>query len=141
MNIYDELLHRLSSKVRIRNLFKDLHLEDIERIIQRCTEVKEEKQQELREKENRLQKKKQNIEEIHKILNEKGLSVSDLEEIMDATPRRRRNVKKFIFEYETSTGDLIQWHGSTTGRLPKEFQNFLSRTGKKRTDCVIENIS
>ncbi|MCY4177576.1 MAG: H-NS family nucleoid-associated regulatory protein [Endozoicomonadaceae bacterium] len=141
MNIYDELLHRLSSKVRIRNLFKDLHLEDIERIIQRCTEVKEEKQQELQIKENRLQQKKQNIEEIRKILDEKGLSVSDLEEVIDATPRRRRNVQKFIFEYETSTGELIQWHGSTTGRLPKEFQKFLNRTGKKRTDCVVENIS
>ena len=43
MNVYDEVLHRLSSKVRIRSLFKDVHVEDMERVIQRCNEVFEEK--------------------------------------------------------------------------------------------------
>ena len=138
MNIYDEVLYRLSSKVRIRSLFKDMHIEDVERVIQRCSEVLEEKVEEREEKNQRLEQKRKVIEEVRKILDDKGLSVSDLEESTDTAPRRR-NVQKFIFEYETLSGDIVHWHGSTTGRLPKEFQEFLTRTGKKRLDCVSEN--
>ena len=32
MNVFDEIMHRLSSKTRIRSLFKDLHVEEIEKI-------------------------------------------------------------------------------------------------------------
>lgn len=138
MNIYDEVLHRLSSKMRIRSLFKDVHIEDMERIIQRCVEVLEEKQQERNEKMQRLEEKRQSIEEVHKILNAKGLSISDLEDVAEVAPRRR-NVQKFVFKYVTLSGDTIRWNGSTTGRLPKEFQEFLGRTGKKRLDCVVED--
>lgn len=43
MNIFDELLHRLGSKTRIRSLFKDVGMDEMERIINRLNEVLEEK--------------------------------------------------------------------------------------------------
>ena len=95
------------------------------------------KKRELNEKKQRLEQKRKSIEEARKFLDAKGLSISDLEGLTDAAPRRR-NVKKFVFEYSTASGDAVRWHGATTGRLPKEFQEFLGRTGKKRLDCVIE---
>jgi len=137
--MYDEMLHKLSSKVRIRSLFKDTHIEDMKRILHRCAEVLEEKQHESDEKILLREKKRKSIEEVHKILHEKGLSISDLEDGIDVPPRRRRNIQKYIFEYNTLSGDTIRWHGSTTGRLPKEFQEFLNRTGKKRLDYVVED--
>lgn len=45
MNIFDELLHRLGSKTRIRSLFKDVGMDEMERIINRLNEVLEEKDQ------------------------------------------------------------------------------------------------
>lgn len=43
MNIFDELLHRLGSKTRIRSLFKDVGMDEMERVISRMNEVMEEK--------------------------------------------------------------------------------------------------
>ncbi len=139
MNTYEDLIHRLSSKVKIRSLFKDLHLSDVERIIERCKDVYKEKVSEREEKEKSLVAKRKSIEEVRKILDEKGLSVSDLENSLEM-PVRRRNVQKFVFEFKTLSGDTVQWEGTTIGRLPKEFQSYLYRTGKKRLDCVVENL-
>jgi hypothetical protein len=43
MNIFDEIQHRLASKTRIRTLFKDVHIDDIERIVSRLEGVLTEK--------------------------------------------------------------------------------------------------
>ena len=55
-------------------------------------------------------------------------------------PKRRRNVQKYTFEYQTEAGDTVQWQGATTGRLPRDFQAYLVRTGKKRLQCALEPI-
>ncbi|MCL6269713.1 H-NS histone family protein [Sansalvadorimonas sp. 2012CJ34-2] len=137
MNIFDEIMHRLSSKTRIRSLFKDVHLEDLERILERLQAITEEKRTSYEAEQAKNKEKEESIEQIRQMLEAKGLSLSDLGVAEDDQPKKRRNVSKYTFEYVTKSGDTVQWYGSTTGRLPKDFQAYLDETGKKRLDCVI----
>lgn len=138
MNIFDEVLHRLSSKTRIRHLFKDAHVEDLERILSRMKTVLEEKQENREKEEQQRQVKLQSIEAIKQIMADRGVSMGDLGFTEEVSSKRRRNIQKYTFQYEKENGDQAQWQGATTGRLPKDFQEYLERTGKKRMDCVIE---
>ena len=138
MNMFEEIMHRLSSKTRMRGLFKDVHFEDMERIIDRMNSLLDEKRAAYEEDQAKSKEKEESIEQIRKILEEKGLSLSDLGAAEEAAPKKRRNVSKYTFEYVTKAGDTVQWYGSTTGRLPKDFQAYLDETGKKRLDCVIK---
>ena len=137
MNMFEEILYRLSSKTRMRGLFKDMHLEDMERIIERMQSLVSEKRAEAEAEREKNKEKAENIEQIRKMLEEKGLSLSDLSATDDVQPKKRRNLSKHNFEYVTKTGDTVQWYGSTTGRLPREFQAYLDETGKKRQDCIV----
>nr|WP_283777721.1 H-NS family nucleoid-associated regulatory protein [Sansalvadorimonas sp. 2012CJ34-2] len=130
-------MHRLSSKTRIRSLFKDVHLEDLERILERLQAITEEKRTSYEAEQAKNKEKEESIEQIRQMLEAKGLSLSDLGVAEDDQPKKRRNVSKYTFEYVTKSGDTVQWYGSTTGRLPKDFQAYLDETGKKRLDCVI----
>ncbi|WP_257255491.1 MULTISPECIES: H-NS histone family protein [unclassified Endozoicomonas] len=138
MNVFEEIHHRLSSKARIRSLFKDVHVEDLERIISRMQDVLQEKVEARNKIDEERQAKLKSIEAVKQIMAERGISMDDLDHLEVAAPKRRRNVQRFTFEYRTEAGDTVQWDGSTTGRLPRDFQSYLDRTGKKRLDCVVE---
>ncbi|PJE78086.1 hypothetical protein CI610_02985 [invertebrate metagenome] len=142
MNIYEEVLHRLSSKTRIRSLFKDVHAEDLERMLSRMNDVLEEKKTARSKEESKRLEIQGNIEEIKQIMQDKGVSLSDLGlgEKKKVT-RRRRSSQKYTFQYKNEGGESITWHGATTGRLPRDFQTYLDRTGKKRLDCVVEELN
>ncbi len=137
MNMFDEIMHRLSSKNRMRGLFKDTHFEDMERIIERMNSLLEEKRKDFEAEQEKNKEKAESIEQVRKMLEEKGLSLSDLGASDETQPKKRRNVSKHTFEYQTKAGDKVQWYGSTTGRLPKEFQTYLDDSGKKRVDCIL----
>ncbi|WP_281645763.1 H-NS histone family protein [Parendozoicomonas sp. Alg238-R29] len=141
MNMFEEIMHRLSSKTRMRGLFKDVHFEDLERIIDRMNGLLDEKRAAYEADQAKNKQKEESIEQIRKMLEEKGLSLSDLGGSEEAAPKKRRNVSKYTFEYVTKAGDTVQWYGSTTGRLPKDFQAYLDETGKKRLDCVVDQES
>ncbi|MTI13723.1 H-NS histone family protein [Sansalvadorimonas verongulae] len=138
MNMFEEIMHRLSSKTRMRGLFKDVHFEDMERIIDRMNSLLEEKRAAYEEDQAKNKEKEESIEQIRKILEEKGLSLADLGATEEVATKKRRNINKYTFEYVTKAGDTVQWYGSTTGRLPKDFQAYLDETGKKRLDCVVK---
>lgn len=141
MNIFEEVLHRLSSKTRIRSLFKDVHAEDLERIISRLHDVLNEKQQAREKDEEKRKAKMDSIEAIKQIMADRGVSMNDLGvQDQEDAPKRRRNIQKYTFEYETEAGERIKWKGATTGRLPRDFQAYLERTGKKRLDCALEQL-
>ena len=143
MNIFEEVLHRLSSKTRIRALFKDVHVEDLERIVSRLNEVLAEKQEAREKEEEKRQEKLVSIENIKKLMADSGVSLGDLgisDQEGATKTKRRRNVQKYTFEYQTDAGDTVQWQGATTGRLPRDFQAYLERTGKSRLDCALEPI-
>lgn len=142
MNIFDELHHRLSSKSRIRSLFRDASAQDLERVLFRLNEVCQEKLNVRKVKEEQRQQKLNDIKAIQKEMEALGLTLSDFDELDETDNvkgvRRRRNVSKHTFEYETLSGDKVRWYGSTTGRLPKAFQDYLEKNGKKRTDCIVD---
>jgi len=138
MNIFDEVLHRLSSKMRIRTLFKDAHIDDLEKIVNRLGVVLGEKKKLAAEGQAKRIARQEDIEEVKRLLSERGLSLVDLDVNQVSREKKRRNIQKFTFQYKTSVGDSIEWKGSTTGRLPKPFQEYLDRTGMKRLDCVIQ---
>ena len=144
MNIFEEVLHRLSSKTRIRQLFKDVHTEDLERIISRLNDALAEKQEARAKDEEKRKKKQESIEVIKQIMADRGVSMTDLGignlDLDEAAPKRRRNIQKYTFEYENESGELVKWDGATTGRLPSDFQAYLQRTGKKRLDCALGEI-
>ena len=144
MNIFEEVLHRLSSKTRIRQLFKDVHTEDLERIISRLNGALAEKQEARAKDEEKRKKKQESIEVIKQIMADRGVSMTDLGignlDLDEAAPKRRRNIQKYTFEYENESGELVKWDGATTGRLPSDFQAYLQRTGKKRLDCALGEI-
>ena len=144
MNIFEEVLHRLSSKTRIRQLFKDVHAEDLERIISRLNGALAEKQEARAKDEEKRKKKQESIEVIKQIMADRGVSMNDLGignlDLDEAAPKRRRNIQKYTFEYENESGELVKWDGATTGRLPSDFQAYLQRTGKKRLDCALSEI-
>ncbi len=140
MNVIEELLHRLGSKTRIRSLLKDVGLDEMERIVKRLHEVCDEKKQERHEVEAKRKEKQHSIDEIKKVIESKGLSLADLGLLEKGVEgKRKRNVSKHHFEYQTVSGDTVRWYGSTTGRLPKDFQDYLNKTGKKRIDCIADD--
>ncbi len=140
MNTFEELLERLSSKTRIRQLFKDTENSELEKILYRMKGVLLEKQKERDLEEKQRQAKNDSIEVIKRIMVDSGVSMGDLNLVGDSLSEKgRRSIQKYIFEYQTANGDTVTWQGATTGRLPQEFQFYLERTGKKRMDCVIEN--
>lgn len=143
MNIFEEIQQRLASKTRIRALFKDVHIEDVEHIINHLQSILTEKRDAIEAHAAKRKAKIEDINEVRRILAERGLSLGDLDPSEEGkfAVKKRRNVQRFTFQYETSSGDTITWHGSTTGRLPKDFQTYLDLTGKKRLDCVVEEAT
>ncbi|MGY0219631.1 H-NS family histone-like protein [Endozoicomonadaceae bacterium StTr2] len=141
MNIFEEITHRLSSKTRIRSLFKDVHAEDLERMIARMSDVLEEKKAVSAEEEARRKEKQESIEKIKELMASQGVSMDDLGTLAEATAKRKkRNIQKYTFEYQTEDGQTHSWEGATTGRLPRDFQEYLNRTGKKRIECAVTEI-
>ena len=142
MNIFNEIQHGLSSKTRIRSLFKDIHAEDLEAMISRMSDILEEKKEARAKEAEKMKAKKDSINAIKQIMAEHGVSINDLGELEldDVAPKRRRNIQKYVFAYESKGGDRIEWQGATTGRLPSEFDAYLKRTGKSRLDCAVMPI-
>lgn len=140
MKLLDEIHHRLGSKSRIRSLFKDISVHELEKMLDRLRDVHQEKLQSRVKEDAKRQKKLDDIAAIQKEMAELGVTLSDLDGIDDSgkSTKRRRVVTKHIFQYEDAAGELVQWEGSTTGRLPKEFQEYLEKTNKKRAECIVK---
>ena len=140
MKLLDEIHHRLGSKSRIRSLFKDISVHELEKMLDRLKDVHKEKLQSRVKEDARRQKKLDDIAAIQKEMAELGVTLSDLDSIGDSgkSTKRRRIVAKHTFQYENAAGETIEWEGSTTGRLPKEFQEYLERTKKKRAECIVK---
>ncbi len=137
MKLMDELNHRLASKSRMRSLFKDTSVEDLDKVLNRLREIYEEKLQAKAELDVQRQKKLKDIALIQKEMVDLGLTLADLD-TCESVNTRRKTATRHTFEYQNAAGETVYWHGSSTGRVPKEFQAFLNRTQKKRMDCVVE---
>ncbi|MGI9273880.1 MAG: hypothetical protein ACR2PT_03350 [Endozoicomonas sp.] len=141
MNIFDESMNIMKSKVQLRKLFKDMHIEDVKRIISRIEIIHEEKlltQMEAEEEQNR---KRDALEAVLKEMQEKGLSIDDFQGMAKSDSERKGKPRqRFQFQYEKEDGTVVNWEGATTGRIPAEFSAYLKRTGKERKDCIVAEL-
>ena len=131
MNIFEEVMHRLSSKTRMRGLFRDVHIEDLERIVTRLKDVLEEKRKNVVVEQEKIKAKQSSIDVIRKMMEEKGVSLEDFGS-QASGEKKKRNIKRYLFEYADADDNTHQWEGSLTGRAPKIFQG-ISSAHKKRT--------
>ena len=142
MNIFEESLAVLKSKTKLRALFRDVHIEDVESVLSRVQAVLEEKTEEARQQAAALQEKQEQLQGIVQMMKEHGISLEDLDVLAGKSitrkPRKRRDVQRMTFRYETNGGNQVIWQGSNAGRIPADFAAYLERTGKKRLDCVVE---
>ncbi len=138
MNIFEEVMHRLSSKTRMRGLFRDVHIEDMEKIVSRLKDVVEEKREQVHAEQRKLKEKQSSIDVIRKMMEEQGVSLEDFGQVSKGE-KKKRNIKRYLFEYQDEPGTKHQWEGSLTGRAPKIFQEYLQRSGKDRSGCIIED--
>lgn len=142
MNIFEESLAVLKSKTKLRALFRDVHIEDVESVLSRVQAVLEEKTEEARQQAAALQEKQERLQGIVQMMKEHGISLEDLDVLAGKSitrkPRKRRDVQRMTFRYETNGGNQVIWQGSNAGRIPADFAAYLERTGKKRLDCVVE---
>ena len=143
MNIFEESLAVLKSKTKLRALFRNVHIEDMENALSRVQAVLEEKTEEARQQAAALQEKQEQLQGIVQMMKEHGISLEDLNDALAGKsvtrkPRKRRDVQRMTFRYETNGGNQVIWQGSNAGRIPADFAAYLERTGKKRLDCVVE---
>ncbi|MDD7805883.1 MAG: H-NS family nucleoid-associated regulatory protein [Endozoicomonas sp. (ex Botrylloides leachii)] len=139
MNIFEEVISRLNSKANIRSLFNDVHTDDMKKMINRLNSVLDEKIKTKDLEIEKRKKKKEMINKIQKTMKENGLSLDDFyDEDSDLQSiSRKHSKKKYSFEYVTPVGDTVYWYGAAVGRVPKPFQHYLDKTGKKRMDCIV----
>ncbi|WP_263080487.1 H-NS histone family protein [Endozoicomonas sp. Mp262] len=141
MNIFEEAIDVLKSKVQVRKLFQDMHAEDLQRVINRIESIYEEKLLVQMEAEEEQARKKEAVESIVQQMKEQGVSLEDLEIVAGTvTTRKHKPRQRFMFTYETNDGAAVNWEGATTGRIPAEFSDYLKRTGKDRKDCIVSEL-
>ena len=139
MNISDDLLYQLNSKIRIRSLFRDVDNDDMRRIMHRMNSVLDEK---IKVKDKESEKREERMKmlvEIQKNMKSHGLSIDDLyvNSGSSGSTSKKGKRERYSFQYDTLSGDTVCWYGSGVGRLPKDFLLYLERTGKKRMDCAV----
>lgn len=74
-------------------------------------------------------------------MQEKGLTIEDL--MVSAVVEKARKGKprqRYQFQYEKEDGSVVNWEGATMGRIPSEFTEYLSKTGKERKDCIVAEL-
>ena len=89
MNIFEESLNLLKSKVQLRKLFQDMHVEDIQNVIKRVEAIHEEKMLDHIEQQEEKNRKREAIEAVMKELEEKGLSLDDLQNVVEVEKPRK----------------------------------------------------
>lgn len=139
MKIFEESLAILKSKTKLRTLFKNIHVEDVKNVLSRVQSVLEEKKEDVEQQAVSLQAKQEQLKSVIQLMKEHNISLEELNNsLAGKSTRKRRDVQRMTFRYETNDGNEIIWEGSNAGRIPSDFATYLERTGKKRLDCVVE---
>ncbi len=145
MNIFDEVLSTLRSKVQVRKLFHDTHAEDLQRLIGRVEAIYEEKVMAQLEVEKQKAHKKEALEAVARQMKKLGLSTADMKAMVSdkgksSDGRKGKTRQRYLFRYETKEGSSVEWEGATTGRVPTDFTAYLERTGKDRKSCIVKKL-
>lgn len=143
MNVFDEALGVLKSKVQVRKLFHDMHAEDLQRVISRIEAIYEEKLIAQMAVEEEQARKKEALDTVVKQLKKLGLSLDDIKDLADyksSSGRKGKIRQRYLFRYEAADGSPVDWEGATTGRIPAAFMAYLERTGKDRKACIVSEL-
>lgn len=146
----------LSNRQNIRRFLKsvDVDYEQLSRIINRLSAVRDEIEEEIKKEEEEHKEKLKKIEETKKILQENGLSLEDLvqTERGNGAPRKSKSGRTRsdagkpkhnpvgIYAYEDENGQRKEIQMPRVGRAPAEFSEYLKKTGKKRKECLVKEL-
>ncbi|WP_330926523.1 H-NS family nucleoid-associated regulatory protein [Candidatus Sororendozoicomonas aggregata] len=139
MSIFEETISILKSKVKVRELFKDLSASDTEKMIRRMESIYEEKLHSEQAKAAELEQKEKALKALLDQMKELGVTPEDIGSSMVKQKRNytSRTRQRYVFAYQTSEGNERNWVGAVTGRTPSDFADYLKRTGKDRKECII----
>ena len=143
---YSEARKLLSNKSSIRALLRDEFPSDIDAIINRLEIVKNEKEEKARELEAQREKRRKDKEDVLKMMADKGLSVDDFVVVGDGLKAEsigRPAPKVYTYEWQED-GETYTFQGPAIGAISTKLENgekfaaYLKRTGKKRSDFLIQ---
>ncbi|EHM6953337.1 hypothetical protein KGV31_002136 [Vibrio parahaemolyticus] len=139
---HQELINILGSKVSIRKLFTDLHPEDIEKLINRQSEVLKEIYAKIEEEKAALKEKEAAVEKAKAALAELGLTVEDLVaqesiELPAKIKRTRKSPEKVHFVYINKDGYVEHLHRPNSGRFPEDFKAYCEAQDIERDALIV----
>ncbi|MBE2894261.1 H-NS family histone-like protein [Spirabiliibacterium falconis] len=133
-----DLIKKLSNIRSLRVSLKELTVEQLENIIEKLTQILDEKKEELREVEAQEKARQEKIAALKSQLEQSGLNPEELAEMLlrDVTNkgRKKRTPRKAKYQYTDESGKQKTWTGQ--GRTPKIIQKALD-AGKALADFEI----
>ena len=140
------LINILSTKRSVRDFFEELHIEDIEKMINIQRAIHKERIEEVEKARIEAEAKKEKINLAKSKLEELGLSVEDLlvgvdvSNIVEPKKRRtRRSPDKVNFLYLDANGDVVHDHRPNSGRFGADFNAYLKKTGADKDALIFSD--
>lgn len=145
----DSLVHIMTSKMRIRNLFDahEIKAATVEKMVSKLSDYAKE----LTEREARMQEIESDIQEkrnrVHEFAATLGLSPDQLMANQSSKskstastggPAKKR--ARAIYRIEDENGNPIEIETSAAGRARKDLADYMERTGKTRQECEVKRI-
>ncbi|MDP8080297.1 H-NS family histone-like protein [Phocoenobacter skyensis] len=129
---------KILSNIRtLRAMAREHSVSQLESLLQKLTQVIEEKKEEVKRQEAEHQKYLDNLNKYKKMLEQDGLTAEDLSVILGSSKTKKRKTivpRPAKYKYIDSEGNQKQWTGQ--GRTPKAIQQALDN-GQSLSDFEI----
>ncbi|MCV6613113.1 MAG: H-NS histone family protein [Amphritea sp.] len=122
----------LTRKNSLRKQCQALSSDDIEKAIADLNEILEEKREQEEAAKAVEQERLDKIDAVKKMMLEAGISMNDLEGMIDAPVKKKVEPK---YQVTDESGEVHQWSGR--GRTPAAFQSHFDK-GFSKEDCLIK---
>lgn len=132
-----ELFKTLNSIRGLRNIARELTLEQLESIQGKLQVVIDEKRAELDNIQRQQAERQERIAKYKELLKQDGITVEELSEILSNSPvqaRKKREPRPVKYQYTDENGVVKSWTGQ--GRTPRVIQAALN-AGKSLSDFAI----
>ncbi|MFW1677519.1 H-NS family nucleoid-associated regulatory protein [Pontibacter sp. JAM-7] len=123
----------ITRKNSLRKQCHELSVSELEKVISDLTEILEERRADEEARLAEEQEKLAKIESIRKTMQEAGVDISDLLDLVgDAKPVKKKVQAKY--RVTDDAGEVHEWSGR--GRTPKAFNDYFAK-GFTKEDCLI----
>lgn len=132
-----ELFKTLNSIRGLRNIARELTLEQLESIQGKLQVIVDEKRAELENIQRQQAERQERIAKYKELLKQDGITVEELSEILSNSPvqaRKKREPRPAKYQYTDENGVVKSWTGQ--GRTPRAIQAALN-AGKSLSDFAI----